>query len=250
MRKVFALLFLIPLATSCSGFPISRDEALKVINTIQKSVDSVSSTSYTSTRVNNNGSYKVTTVSMYSKEKQFFHTYTIRSESVARVEESWRFVMNYQYEVETDSGKKTESKNFIFEVTRKIREGKTNPDDGSNFDVVYELYSSATWKKYATEYEGTLKRSFTDALESSKTLIADKTNQIDLKSFNSNSLSLNCKSSTMGSTTQQAEYELNVTNGQLISINDIRSETSSIELSYKYSTGDIVYPAINTKIRL
>lgn len=250
MRKLFGVLFLIPLAASCSGFPISRDDALKVITTIENGVDTASSTSYTSTRVNTNGEYKVTTVGIYSKEKKFFHTYTIRSESISRVEEKWRFVMLYQYEVEGDSGKSTESKNFIFEVTRKIRQDKTNPDDGSNFDVTYEDYTAENWKKYASEYEGTLKKSLTDALESSKSLIADKTNEIDLKSFNGNSLYLNCKSSTVGSTTQQAEYELNVSNGQLISINDIKSETSSTELSYKYSTGDINYPNIKTKIRI
>jgi len=248
MRKPLFLLTLIPLTASCSGFPISREEALGVLDNIEASSQSVSATSYTATRDTYQNNEKTTVVSIYNRDSKFFHTYTIYTKNNGRFEESWKFVMNYEYQTINNGVTTKASRDFIFDVSRSTTPSGINAEDSRKYIVTYELYSDDAWAKYASEYENKLKTNLIDALHSSRSLIKDETNTVDLKSLNKSSIYLNCKRSIVGSTTKSSEYELDVQNGRLVSVKNEKSENDKSELSYKYSTGDVVYPDFETKI--
>lgn len=248
MRKSLLLLTLVPLTASCTGFPISRNDALGVIDSIEQNIVNVVATSYTSTRETYLNDDQTTVVSIYNRDEKFFHTYSIYTKNNGRLEESWKFVMNYEYQTVNNGVTTTAFRNFIFDVTRSTTPSGINAEDSKKYIVTYELYSDEAWAKYASEYENRLSNNLSDALNSSRALIKDETNTIDLKSLNKTSLYLNCQRSIVGSTTKKSEYELEVQNGRLVSVRNDRSENDRSELSYKYSTGDVVYPAFETKI--
>lgn len=240
MKKTLIPLFILPLVTSCSGLPVSRDEALNILTNIEATISSTSETSYTVTTVTTTEEVETTQVNVYSKEKQFFHTYTISTQSTGRVSESWKFRMPYTY---ADGAKTSE---FIFDVTRSITPNNVN-DLEKQYVITYESYTDEAWKKYSDDFEDRLSRRFSDAIDHSRSLIQDTTNTIDLKSFNGNSLFLNCKQAVEGSKTQSTEYELEISNNLLYSIKTISGD-SKVETTYKYSTGDILYPSFKVSI--
>ena len=123
-----------------------------------------------------------------------------------------------------------------------------NQDLEKQYIVTYEKYTEDAWSKYATDYESRLERRFSDAIDHSRSLIKDTENTMDIKSLNGNSIFLNCKQNVKGSTLPSSEYELVVTNNQLLSIKTSYSNTSKVETSYEYSTGDIVYPNFKVTI--
>ena len=243
-RRIALVLLTLPLAACCSGFPISKEDALNIISSLETTVSSVSARSYRSDRVTQDNDDNTTVVSIYSKESKFFHTYSIISKNNGRFSESWRFVMNYQYKMVSEDGTSTidASKDFIFYVVRSTMPNDVDakPEDRNN--VSYEPYSEEAWKKYSDDYEGRLERSFSDALQVSKTLINDSKSEVDLKSFNSNSIHVDSKTKISGSSTQESKYTLDIQNGSLMSIKNSVSETK-----YEYSTGDILYPEFKLK---
>lgn len=248
-RRIALVLLTLPLAASCSGFPISKEDALNIISSLETTVSSVSARSYRSDRVTQDNDDNTTVVSIYSKESKFFHTYSIISKNNGRFSESWRFVMNYQYKMVSEDGTSTidASKDFIFYVVRSTMPNDVDakPEDRNN--VSYEPYSEEAWKKYSDDYEGRLERSFSDALQVSKTLINDSKSEVDLKSFNSNSIHIDSKTKISGSSTQESKYTLDIQNGSLMSIKNSVSDKNYTETKYEYSTGDILYPEFKLK---
>lgn len=248
-RRIALVLLTLPLAASCSGFPISKEEALNVISSLEMTVSSVATRSYRSDRVTQDNDDNTTVVSIYSKESKFFHTYSIISKNNGRFSESWRFVMNYQYKMVSEDGTSTidASKDFIFYVVRSTMPNDVDakPEDRNN--VSYEPFSEEAWKKYSDDYEGRLERSFSDALQVSKTLINDSKSEVDLKSFNSNSIHIDSKTKISGSSTQESKYTLDIQNGLLMSIKNSVSDKNYTETKYEYNTGDILYPEFKLK---
>lgn len=248
-RRIALVLLTLPLAASCSGFPISKEEALNVISSLETTVSSVATRSYRSDRVSQDNDDNTTVVSIYSKESKFFHTYSIISKNNGRFSESWRFVMNYQYKMVSEDGTSTidASKDFIFYVVRSTMPNDVDakPEDRNN--VSYEPYTEEAWKKYSDDYEGRLERSFSDALQVSKTLINDSKSEVDLKSFNGNSIHVDSKTKISGSSTQVSKYTLDIQNGLLMSIKNSVSDKSYTETKYEYNTGDILYPEFKLK---
>ena len=239
MNKKIALIFLFPLLASCSGLPVSRDDALNILNAIEK--DAISDTSYTSKVVTETKESRVELVSIFSKENKFYHTYTIETRfesNFDRVNEAWRFKKAYVFEDGT-------SEDFIFNVIRDNH--NLNQELEKQYVVTYEKYSDDAWDKYATDYKNSLSRRFQDAIEHSRELIKDNTNSITLQSLNSNSLHLDFKQAVEGSETHSTQYQLDVTDNLLYSIKTVSSE-STVTTTYSYATGDILYPGFKITI--
>ncbi len=238
-NKLLFVLSILPLATSCSGFPISREEAVNIVNNVEAGLATLQVTAYTatSTTVANDSETKI--VSFYSRESKFFHTYTIESRNNGRVSESWRFVMPYQYE--TREGQKTDD--FIFDVNRRVTPTSVNADLEEQYVVAYELYTAEAWKVYADDYENRVIKRFADSLNHCRSLLANTLNEVELKSFNGNSLFLGSKQSSSGTSTQSTEYEIFISNNQLMSVKNSTNKTNYTETTYKYASGDITYPS-------
>ena len=243
-NKLIVSLVLFPLLTGCSGMPISREDALDILKNIESNVASNSSLSYKATSVTTQEESEIKTINIYSKENKFYHTYTISNQKHGNVSESWKFVMSYTTKTDGDDV----VRDYIFDITRYITQVTINQDLEKQYIVTYEKYSDETWEKYASEYENRLGRRFSDAIDHSRSLISDLENKLDLKSLNGNSIFLNCKQSNKQPTISSNEYELVVTNNQLLSIKTKYSETNKVETTYEYNTGDIVYPNFKVTI--
>ena len=237
-------LAIFPLLTSCSGIPISREDALSVISNIEYELSVNPATTYKSTSKTVATDSETTLVNVYSSENMFFHTYTISSQNNGRVNESWRFVMDYKNKDSEDEPKK-----YIFDVVRTINQNTYNQPIEKQYTITYENYSEEAWSKIADEFEDRLTRRFSDALDHAKNLLKDETTSLDLKSFNNYSLYLDSKEVSQGSTSIETEYELNVQNSQLISIKNVGSDGTSVLTEFEYSVGDILYPSIDITIR-
>lgn len=240
MKNKLIILSILPLLTSCSGLPISREDALNVLQNIEKEYVSLTSTSYfvsskTTTDENETEAYYI-----YSKENKFYHTYTISTQSTGRIGESWKFKQTYKYET-NDS-----TEDFIFTITRIITPQNLH-DLEKQYVVTYEKYSDEAWQKVANEYEDRLARRYSDVIEHSRELIKDVSNPIDLKSMNSNSLFLKSNESVVGAETQTNEYEISISNNILNYIKTISGKTI-VETNFKYASGDIIYPSYKITI--
>lgn len=240
MKKRFlSSIILLPLLTSCSGFPISREDALDILQNIENEIASTSSTSYTVTTKTTTEEAETEVIYIYSKENQFYHTYTISNQSTGRIFESWKFRQTYKYEIKVDDQEVSED--FIFTISRNLL--PSNVDDlEKQYVVTYEKYSDESWNKYASEYEDRMARRFSDVIEHSRELVKDVSNSIDLKSINPNSIFLNSKESVVGVETQTNEYEISFTNNMLNYVKTVSGKTTT-ETSFKYASGDILYPS-------
>ena len=241
-KKLIPLL-LFPLLTGCSGIPISREDALSIITNLEYELAQNPATEYKSTSKTVSADSETTLVNIYSREKMFFHTYTISSQNNGRVSESWRFVMEYK-----NKDSEGDPKNYIFDVVRIINQNTYNQPLEKQYTVTYENYSEDAWTKIALEFEDRLTRRYTDALDHAKNLLKDETTSLDLKSFNNYSLYLDSKEVSQGSTSIETEYELNVMNSQLISIKNVASDGTSVLTEFEYNVGDILYPTIDITI--
>ena len=243
-KRYFALLLIAPLLASCSGLPVSREDALNIINNIEANLKAVGGTSYISTSLTSSGEASTELTSIYSKESKFFHTYTISSAKSGRISESWKFVQPYERIIDGTSM----VSDYIFDITRIVSESSLKNDLEKQYVVTYEPFSEETWNKYASDYEDRLNRRFLDVLSHSRTLIEDYSNKIDLRSLNGNSIFLDYKEEVEGITTQSTEYEINIKNNQLISLKTISDDQLKTETSYKYTVGDIMYPSFKVTI--
>jgi len=258
MKKVFVPLLILPLLASCSGFPVSRDDALAIIDNVHSSVEPNSATSYTSTMATSTNDGTTTVVSIYSRENKFFHTYTIRDreEGQDSIAESWKFVR----ESITKVGDEEISNIYIYDVVTSL--SKVDSPKGTEikkqYVTTYVKYTPEAWDEVAKDYESRLSRRFFDALDHSKNLVNDLSNNIELKSFNGSSLYLkNINEVKSEIITQQDEYELSFSNGRLDSIKTLFKETNNstkttkfnnVETTYSYSVGDIIYPDYKTPV--
>lgn len=234
MKKYYAVLLMLPLLASCRGNVISRSDALKVSDNIRKElVSNVEFDAYT--QVVETATQSTTTVyNFYSRADKFFHTYTIKTEDGGRVDESWRFVKEYEINGET--------KDYIFSVVRDIRE--VNYQDLSKQYVVnYEEYTDEAWEVYANEYENRLLVLHTDALNHVDALLGDTTtDNLEIRSSNENSLYLLSTQQVEGTEKTDTKYEVIFTNNRLESIVNI-SDTDEVKNNIAYSIGDIYYPS-------
>ena len=241
MKKSLTVLVLLPLLSSCSGFPISREDALNVLQNIEVEVPNVTSTSYQVSTKTTTEEVDTETVYIYSKENQFYHTYTISSQTAKGVSESWRFRQTHKYEVEGST-----PEDFIFTISRNI--SPSNIDElEKQYVVTYEKYSDESWAKIANEYEESLSRRYSDVIEHSRELIKDASNPLDLKSFNGNSIYLNSSESVIGAETQTNKYEISISNNYLNYIKTVSGKTA-VETTFKYVSGDVIYPAYKITI--
>ena len=248
-KKIIASLLIFPLLTSCSGFPVSREDALLIIKNIEADLSYTGGISYTSTSIRTTSDSEEKTISLYDKEKQYFHTYTITTtgqgnDQTGRVSESWKFVMPYTSK--TASGEDI-TKDYIFDIDRKILPSTVDEDIEKQYTVTYEIYSEESWSKAAKEYEDRLTRRFSDALEHSRLLINNENNDVELKSFNEYSLYVHFKENDQSQTLSNNEYELNVSNAQLISIKTVSGETK-VETKFEYESSEISYPSFKVTI--
>ena len=243
--KKVIILSIFPLLTSCSGFPISRSDALNIVSNIEKEIANYNVKAYTVTSKTTSGDNKTTIVSIYSKESKYYHTYSIYTQSNGRVTESWKFVMSYQYDL---NEKETTTADFIFDVQRRLNPNNVDKEVAPQYIVTYEKYSEEAWRKYADDYENSLIRRHTDSLEHCRSLIKNEENEIDLKSFNGNSLFLNCKQKVLATTSQVSEYEINFSNNEITWIKNVTNQTNYSETTINYDSGDINYPAFKVTI--
>ena len=252
-KRLLGSLLLLPLLASCSGFPVSKEEALNILENIEKEVENSSKSSYTQNALTvtydakTGNPTETTIISIYSKESKYFHTYTISTQNDGRMAESWKFVKDYTFTLENKS---EITDTFIFDITRNITPSSLEQPLEKQYIVTYEKYSEEGWEKYADEYEDRLARRFSDAIEHSRNLLNDEANSLDLKSFNGNSLNLNCKQVTEGTTKQTTEYNLDIYNNQLVSIKTSVTDVSKTETTFTYSSGDITYPAFKANIQI
>lgn len=240
MKKILTTLVLLPLLTACSGMPVSREDSLVILQNIENNLANVISTSYTVTAKTKSEDVETEVVYIYSKENKFYHTYTITTQSTGRISESWRFKQTYEY------ANSDETADFIFAISRSITPSNIN-DLEKQYVVTYEKYSDSAWDKYASDYEDRLARRYSDGIEHSRELIKDLTASVDLKSFNSTSLFLNSKETTVGVETQTNEYEISFSNVYLSYIKTTSGKTT-VDTTFKYSTGDVMYPAFKISI--
>ena len=243
-KRYLGLLLVAPLLASCSGLPVSREDALSIISNIEANLKAVGGTSYVSTTLTTLGESSTELTSIYSKEVKFFHTYTISSAKSGRISEAWKFVLPHEM---IKDGQPVTS-DFIFDITRIVSESSLKNDLEKQYVVTYEPYTEEAWNKYASDYEDRLNRRFLDALSHSRSLIEDTSNRIDIRSLNGNSFFLDYKEEVEGIKTQSTEYEINVKNNQLISLKTISDDETKTETNYKYSTGDIIYPSFKVTI--
>ena len=248
-KRLIASLLVFPLLASCSGFPVSREDALNIIKNIEEDLSTRSGVSYSSTSERKASDSIEKTVSYYDKEKMFFHTYTITTtgqggDETGRVSENWKFVMAYTSK--SSSGEEV-TKDYIFDIERKILPSTVDEDIEKQYTVTYEVYSEESWSKSAKEYEDRLARRFSDALEHSRLLISNENNDVELKSFNEYSLFVHYKDSDQSETLRNSEYQLDVSNYQLVSIINVSGETR-VETKFDYATKEISYPSFKVTI--
>lgn len=248
-KKILISLCTFPLLASCSGFPVSSSEALNIITNVESDIATKSGTSYQMTSIRTLTESIEKTVTVYDKENQYYHTYTITSlnintkDQTGRVSENWKFVMPY---TSKNSSGEEQTKDYIFDIERKILPSTIDEDIDKQYTVTYENYSAESWAKVAEEYEDRLNRRFSDGLEHSRLLINSNSGYLDLKSFNEYSLNLYYKDEKTLDT-QKTEYSIDIFNAQLMSIKSVSSGTTT-ETTYQYSVGDITYPAFKVTI--
>ena len=248
-KKLLISLTLLPLLASCSGFPVSNDEALNIINNIEADAVSSTGSSYKMTSIRTLAETIEKTVTTYDKDSKFYHTYTITSlnvntkEQTGRVSENWKFVMPY---TSKNSSGEEQTKDYIFDIERKILPSTINEEIEKQYTVTYENYSIESWEKIAKEYEDRLLRRFSDGLEHSRLLINSNPSSLELKSFNEYSLYLNYKDD-QAEEIQRSEYTIDIFNSKLMSIKSLSSGTKS-EITYDYSGAEITYPSFKVTI--
>lgn len=258
-KKLFLLLTVAPILSSCSGFPISKDDALRIAGTIEANLSedfSHSDFNITSVSKSSNGSLEITdtNVYIYSVESKFYHTYRVYESSDpynrGTVYESWKYVKDA-----VDS-KDKENKTWIFDVTRVISQSIYIDDKQYNYIVSYELFTEEAWENAVDGYEKKLiVVPIQNALTRTKELIANESYDVDVFSFNGDSLALNAKREIEEDASQVNTYSMNIFNNRLLSTYSSNSSTTEETVSnsfqetiYKYSAGDIYYPEIDITV--
>lgn len=246
-KKHLIPLLIIPLVTSCNGFSCSKEEALTIVNTISDYIKTTTPfEEYCQKRETVLDDVVETTQTVYSSSAKYYHTWTISTQSNGRVNEYWKFVMNYEDSSEPDESKKM--KKFIFDVTRKITPSTVDEDLDKQYTPTYEPYSDELWAKYAKDFEDNLLIKYTDALTHAKTLLEENDSLLSLKSSNANSFYLLSSNEVEGSTKSNSYYEISFKNNQLLSLRNETSDKNKTNYSFAYSAGDIYYPAFKITI--
>ena len=141
-------------------------------------------------------------------------------------------------------------KYYIFEIIRNIgRHSIIDAENQFDYTVTYELYKEEVWDEFANDLEE--KRIATplkDNLEKCGSCFEDEEYVLDLKSLNSNSLSITAnKEVEVDNEKSNLQYQLVIQNNQLLYVKN-ESSTQSQETTYKYSVGDIYYPSFEITI--
>lgn len=261
-KKLLVLIPSISLLASCSGFPISKNDALVIIDNIEIAVEQgIEAENFTLTTVSKSSANGVSTtdtnVHVYSPINKFYHTYRVYeyenpenkpTNSGTTVSESWKFVKEQVDEADNVN------KKWIFDVTRYISQSIYTDNKQYDYIVTYELYSDEAWKLVADNYEQKyLTTPLTSALTRCKELLANEAYSTETQSFNGDSLALQAVREITEGTNQVNRYNANVYNKRLyntyssntVYTSDGNESVTYQEANYKYSISDIYYPEIS-----
>ncbi|GEM_PF-3776321 len=228
MKKSSALFLLFPLLCSCSGRTLSNEEAYRMLDSFDTSLEQITTFSFYE-RKSETKTTSTRTTSLYQIffEKNFIHSYTVNEDDDVRTNntavENWVFIRD----------------GMVYEVTTKdASESKKG-----------KVYNAYTYEKEA--WESRLKTAFLDIISNNQMYLYRLKNQIKtsddstvITSKSRGEKMLNEKVVTKGSDNKVLRTKTYDFEESLITkVTEVESYTTkTIQYQYKITTQEIMYP--------
>lgn len=220
-------LLIAPALCACHGISITPEEALAIIENINKAIaDKPPFDNFVEIYKNKKPTSEIEEKKFFNKELKFFHHYRIVLNS--DVSENWTYVKD----------------NYIYDVNR-ITTGAIDPGDTPKYTITSKVaYSDSAWSEREKTFINDVFSFYSSALNNCKKFVDDTAINVTFSSSNTTSLYTTARQKVEATESKEIVFNYEFKNSQLVFQN--RADDENTE-TYEWSYGEvkIAYPAIS-----